>query len=244
MLTSSISLQDHRNIDRSKASTRLALLGTMGHLHSEPMRCDLARLLSLLDTLEPDLLGVAVDPNGWEQGKLSGAPIEVQEALVPEARRVGAAIVPLTGPSPLEFARPAGKELARLRASQGRAADNLLRRLQRAADSPGRVNSTLLEHVCALICHLGAAATSDAGRRSWKETNDRILDWLVWAVRRDPGRRVLVAVQCRRVHWLAPRLKRVPDIELVSYRELWGDSGNRRQIGLGRSMKTMLEDYW
>ena len=57
MLTSSISLQDHRNIDRSKASTRLALLGTMGHLHSEPMRCDLARLLSLLDHYTPMVMG-------------------------------------------------------------------------------------------------------------------------------------------------------------------------------------------
>jgi hypothetical protein len=47
-----------------------------------------------------------------------------------------------------------------------------------------------------------------------------MLDNILQIVRRDPGRRMLVAVQCQRTHWLEPRLKRVPDIELVDYREL------------------------
>ena len=39
----------------------------------------------------------------------------------------------------------------------------------------------------------------------------RLVDWHL---------RVLVAVQCQRTHWLEPRLKKMPDIELVDYREL------------------------
>ncbi len=71
--------------------------------------------------------------------------------------------------------------------------------------------------MCGSICYLEATAASDAGRRAWEATNERILERLLWAVRRDPGRRVLVAVQCRRTHWLRSRLKQVPEIELVDY---------------------------
>ena len=46
-----------------------------------------------------------------------------------------------------------------------------------------------------------------------KRSHDRI-------ARRDPGTRILVAVQCRRKHWLEPRLRKTPTIELVSYWEL------------------------
>lgn len=220
MLGSSMSFQDQRNVDRLETKTRLALLGTMGHLHTEPLRYDLARLQSLVETLEPDLLGVEVAPAGWEQGDLSGAPIEVREGLVPAARRTDTVIVPLGGPSPLEFAPPEGGETARLRSNLVLAADNLMRGLQRAANTPERVNSTLFGHICRSICYLEAAMASDVGRRAWEETNEGILERLLWAVSRDPGRRVLVAVQCRRAHWLRSRLKRTPAIGLVDYREL------------------------
>ena len=116
--------------------TRLALLGTLGHLHTEPLRYDLACLRSLVETLEPDLLGVEVEPEAWERGDLSGAPVEVREGLVPAARRTDTVIVPLAGPSPGELAPPEGGGLARLRAGLLRSADRLLTGLQRAADGP------------------------------------------------------------------------------------------------------------
>ncbi len=212
-----------RNLVESEnePKTRLALLATMGHLHTEPLRYDLAALRSLVETLEPDLLGVEVDPDGWEQGDLSRAPIEVREGLLPAANRVDTVVVPLGSPSPLEFAPPEGGGLARLRADLVRAADNLLIGLQRAANSPEGVNSLLFNHMCGSICYLEAAAASDAGRRAWEATNERILERLLWAVRRDPGRRVLIAVQCRRVHWLKPHLRRQTDLlEIVNYQEL------------------------
>ncbi|MEE8391777.1 MAG: hypothetical protein V3S14_13415 [Anaerolineae bacterium] len=209
-------------MNSTETKTRLALLGTIGHMHTEPLRYDLACLRSLVETLEPDLLGVEVEPDGWEHGDLSGAPVEVREGLLPAANRVDTVVVPLGGPSPLELAPPEGGGLAQLRAGLARAADNLLTGLQRTANSPEGVNSLLFGHMCASICYLEVAVASETGRRAWETTNERILERLLWTVRRDPGRRVLVAVQCRRVHWLVPRLKRVPEIELVDYRELWG----------------------
>ncbi|MFB0534970.1 MAG: hypothetical protein ACETWR_08310 [Anaerolineae bacterium] len=204
----------------NEPKTRLALLGTLGHLHTEPLRYDLACLRSLVEALEPDLLGVEVEPEAWERGDLRGAPVEVRDGLVPAARRTDTVIVPLGGPSPVELAPPERGELARLRANLMQGADRLLTELQRVSDGPEGVNSALFGHVCGLICTVEAAVAGDAGRRAWQTTNERILERLLWAMRRDPGRRVLVAMQCQRVHWLELRLKRVPNIELVDYRDL------------------------
>jgi hypothetical protein len=192
----------------------------MGHLHTEPLRYDLACLRSLVETLEPDLLGVELDLDSWERGDLGGAPVEVREGLVPATRRVDTVVVPLGGASPLEFVPPEEGELAQLRASVVRASDNLLMGLQRAVDGPEGINSLFFRHMCGFICYLEAATASDAGRRAWEESNERILERLLWVIDRDPGRRVLAAVQCRRVHWLEPRVKRMPNTELVDYREL------------------------
>jgi hypothetical protein len=144
----------------------------------------------------------------------------VREGLVPAANRVDTVVVPLGGPSPLELAPPEGGGVARLRANLMQGAGRLLAELQRVSDGPEGVNSPLFGHVCGFICTMEAAVAGDAGRRAWQATNERILERILWAVRRDPGRRVLVAMQCRRVHWLGPRLKRVPNIELVDYRDL------------------------
>ena len=205
--------------DRPK--TRLALLGTLGHLHTEALRYDLACLRGLVETLEPDLLGVEVEPEAWEQGDLSGAPLEVREGLVPAARRTDTVIVPLGSPSPGELAPPEGRGLARLRAGLVRGADRLLTGLQRIADGPEGVNSPLFSHLCELVCAVEAVVAGEPGRRAWEATNSRILERLLWAVRRDPGCRVLVAVQCRRVHWIEARLRPLEkEITLVPYPEL------------------------
>jgi hypothetical protein len=204
----------------SEPRTRLALLGTLGHLHTEALRYDLACLRSLVEGLEPDLLGVEVEPEAWQLGDLSGAPVEVREGLLPAARRTDTVIVPLAGPAPGELAPPQGDGLAQLRAGLLRGADRLLTSLQRAADGPKGVNGALFGHTCAFICNLEATLASEAGRRAWEATNQRILERLLWLVRRDPGRRVLVAVQCRRLHRLEPHLEGLPDIKVVEYGDL------------------------
>ncbi|MFQ5813538.1 MAG: hypothetical protein ACE5I2_10180 [Anaerolineae bacterium] len=207
--------------DSTEPKTRLALLGTLGHLHTEPLRYDLACLRSLVETLEPDLLGVEVEPDAWEQGDLSAASVEVREGLVPAAQRTDTVIVPLAGPSPMELAPPEDGGLARLRARVLQGADRMLTRFQRTADGPEGVNSPLFGHVCEFICYLEEAAAGDVGRQAWEAINQRILDRLLWAVRRDPGRRMLVAVQCRRVHWLEARLLPLQaEVVLVPYSEL------------------------
>lgn len=195
--------------------TRLAVLATIGEIHRES-RYDLGRLRRLVEELEPDLLGIEAD--GWTSEPPEGMPLEVQAALVPAAQRMDTVIVPLGTPSPLELAGPTDDPI---RGEFIRVADRLLATLQRTADTAEHVNSGLFAHICGAICTLEARAASDVGRRAWEETNARILANLVAAVRRDPGRRVLAAVQCRRVHWLSGQLGALSgEIDLVGYRDL------------------------
>lgn len=200
------------------ARTRLALLATIGDLHSEVVGYDLARLRALVEELEPDLLGVEGDTTAWARSERFSLPPEVRGALVPAARRTDTVIVSLGASSPLELAPPAGD---RVRNELIRLAERLSVTLQRTVGSADGVNGSLFTHVCGALCTLEAWAASEAGRRAWDETNGRILTNLVAAIRRDPGGRVLAAVQCRRVHWLADRLSAFADeIALVGYREL------------------------
>ena len=102
-----------------------------------------------------------------------------------------------------------------------READRLLTGLQRSADGPEGVNSRLFGNVCALICHFEAAVAGEVGRTAWETTNRGILERVIWTVERDPGTRVLVAVHCRRVHWLEARLQPIKEeITLVPNQEL------------------------
>lgn len=202
----------------SPPRTQLAFLGTLGALHAGPVRYDLGRLRWLVETLEPDLLGIEADPAEWEIDARGTPALEVREALVPAARRTDTVIVPLGGPSPLELAPPDDGELVRLRAGLIRSADRLLTALQRAADSPEAVSGGLVTHVCGLLCGIKEAASGEVGRNAWTQANEAILDGLLRAVRRDPGRRVLIAVRCHRIHWLRARLRPLSDeIELVPF---------------------------
>lgn len=83
----------------------------------------------------------------------------------------------------MELAPPEDGGLVELRASVLRGADRLLTGLQRAADGPAGVNSSLFSHVCGFICGLEEAAAGDVGRQAWEATNERILERVVWIVR-------------------------------------------------------------
>jgi hypothetical protein len=77
-----------------------------------------------------------------------------------------------------------------------------------------------VSHACGLICHLEEYTCGERGRQAWNIANGRILTNIDEIARRDPGTRILVAVQCRRKHWLEPRLRKLPGVDLVNYWEL------------------------
>ena len=196
--------------------TRIALLGTLSDLHKQPIRYDLAELAHIIVEAQPDLLGVEIERDEFEHDDLSRAPVEVREALVPLARRSDTVVVPI-GAGSNEELRASGKGL---RAALIRELDALLAAVQKSANNPLRVNSALVSHTCGLICHLEERACGERGRRAWETTNQKLLANILAMAERDPLARILVAVQCRRKHWLEPKLRCRSEIELVNYWEL------------------------
>jgi hypothetical protein len=197
--------------------TRLALLSTLSDMHTQPIQYNLAALAAIVSQISPDLLCVELPKVDWETGNLAQSPVEVGRSLLPLAEMSEVVVVPVAPDARQfdDFAPQAG-----WRGELGRRLSGALRKAQRAANNAAAIHGLLFQSVCHTLCLINEMSWDAKARRAWDEQNHSILDNILQAARRDPGRRMLVAVQCQRVHWLEPRLKRVPDIELADYREL------------------------
>lgn len=200
--------------------TRVAVLGTLADLHREPIRYDLACLTDLVEELNPDLLFAELQREAWEAGDMSAAPIEYREALIPLAARTNIVIVPIQGAAGCESIMAQDGRMARPRRAILRWLDGLLRWFQLRADGPRAIHSGSFGHVCHTICLLEAWAGGPAARRAWDAANRTLLENVLAAVRRDPGVRVLITVDCHRWHQLVERLRHVDDVEVVDFWKL------------------------
>ena len=200
--------------------SRVAILGTLAELHREPIRYNLNALRRLVKELQPDLLCAEIHPNDWQTGDLSQLPPEYREALVPLSRRTDIIIVPVSNSRERELVAPWGQRWLRLRAWMVRLLNGQLRLMQRLANGPRAINSGFFGLICDGTCSLTAWVCGPEARHAWDESNQAILDNIIAAIRRDPGRRVLVTVDCRRRHRLEHSLRHAPEVELVDYRQL------------------------
>ncbi|MFQ5611860.1 MAG: hypothetical protein ACE5H9_06970 [Anaerolineae bacterium] len=197
--------------------TRLALLSTLSEMHTQPIQYNLATLTAIVNQIAPDFLCLELPRNEWEIGNLEQAPVEVRRSMLPLAALSDVVVVPVA-PDVRQFNDFAPK--AGWRAEVAQQLAGALRRAQRAANNVEAIHAMFFQSVCHALCLLNEMSWDAEARRAWNEQNQGLLDNVLQAARRDPGRRMLVAVQCQRVHWLDPRLKRVPDVELVDYRML------------------------
>ncbi|MDT8304925.1 MAG: hypothetical protein RRC07_03220 [Anaerolineae bacterium] len=198
--------------------TRLALLGTMSDLHGEPVAYDLARLSAIIAGVATDLLCAEITLEQWEGDDLSSAAFEVREALAPVVSATGVVPIPVA-PSPLRF-DDFGPARGR-RAALVRSFDRLLRWGQRRANTPEAVNGPFFGGFCHTVCYVSERARTAAERAAWREQNVAIATNIIETVRRDPCRRVLVAVQCQRRHRLLPLLRRYDELlEIVGFDRL------------------------
>jgi hypothetical protein len=186
--------------------TRLALLSTLADMHTQPIQYNLAALAGIVDQVAPDFLCVELPRNDWEIGNLGQAPVEVQRSLLPPAELSDVVVVPVA-PDLRQFNDFAPR--TGWRAGIAHRLAGVLRRAQRAANNVEAVHALLFQGVCHTLCLLNEASWDADARRAWNEQNQAMLDNILQAARRDPGRRML-----------EPRLKRAPDIELVDYRAL------------------------
>lgn len=202
----------------AKQRTRLAVLATLADLHCELVSYDLVSLRTLVADLAPDLLCAEVTRETWEGDDLSQAAVEVRDALVQVVEVTDVVLVPVAPDADrfADFAPEVGWQHGFVRTI-----DRALRWGQRKADTPEAINGTLFEAFCHPLCRLTEWSWTAEKRRAWTEQNRIIADNIIQAVERDSRRRVLVAVQCQRIHKLVPLLKRRDDlIELVKFTEL------------------------
>ncbi len=185
--------------------------------HAQPIQYNLAALAAIVEQVAPDLLCVELPRLDWESGNLAQSPVEVRHSLLPLAELSAVVVVPVAPDSREfnDFAPQAG-----WRAGLSHRLDKALSQAQRAASSAEAVHGWLFEGVCHTLCLVNAMSWDAEARQAWEEQNQAIADNILQAARHDPGRRILVAVQCQRIHWLQPRLRRQPDFELVDYRDL------------------------
>jgi hypothetical protein len=197
--------------------TRLALLSTLSDMHTQSIQYNLAALAGIVDQVAPDFLCVELPRNDWEIGNLGQAPVEVRRSLLPSAELSDVVIVPvaLDARQFNDFAPKSG-----WRGGLAHGLAGMMQTAQRAANSAEAVHAILFQSVCHTLCLLNEMSWDAEARKAWYAQNRAMLDDILQIARRDPGRRMLVAVQCQRVHWLEPRLKKAPDIELVDYRRL------------------------
>jgi hypothetical protein len=200
--------------------SRVAVLGPLAELHREPIKYDLKTLRRLVKELQPDLLCAEIHPNDWQAGYLSKMSPEYRETLVPLSRRTDIIIVPVSSSDEPELVAPRGRRWIRLRTWIVRLLNGQLRLMQRLASEPRTINSGGFGLLCNGMCFLTAWVCGQEARQVWDESNQAILDNILAAIRRDPGRRVLVTVDCRRCHRLERNLREVPEVELVNYRQL------------------------
>lgn len=207
---------------KSKQSprSRVAVLGTLADLHREPIQYDLKTLRRVVKELDPDLLCAEIYPEDWRSGNVNHLSIEYREALVPLSRRTDIIIIPVSGSKEKELFKPRGGNLLGIRTFIVRLLNSQLRFMQRWANGPRAVNSGPFGWMCDQMCSLTAWICGPQARKDWDQANQVIVGNILAAIRRDPGRRVLVTVNCRLRHRLEQSLGRIADVDLVNYRNL------------------------
>ena len=202
----------------TQTHSRVGILGTLSDLHQQPITYDLACLKALVADLAPDILCAEITREAWERGDLSDGAMEVGQALASVVAATDIVLVPIAT-SKMQFGDiTAGSGL---RQGLVRASHSLLRFGQLKADTPRAVNGMLFGTFCHAVCSLAEMSWSRNDRAAWMVQNRAMAENILDAVRRDPGRRVLVAMQCQRTHVIEPLLRRHPELlELVEYWEV------------------------
>ena len=199
-------------------STRLAILGTMSDLHSQPISYDLDCLQKIVADASPDLLCAEITMEDWERNDFSRAALEVHQALAPVTASTDIVLIPVA-PSPeqyIDFTPDSGSRHRLVRTF-----DRLLRWGQIQADDARTVNGPWFGAFCHTVCWLTELLWTAKDRAAWEKQNEELAENIIRAVKRDSGRRVLVTVQCQRLHRLIPRLRAHDDLfRIVPYQDL------------------------
>lgn len=200
--------------------SRVAVLGTLGELHRASTGFDLDTLRRVVREARPDLLCAEIRPDDWKAGALDQVSVEYREALVPLTRRTDIVLVPVAGSRGVDLVKPGSGHLLAIRRFLVGILNAHLRWMQSGTRGVETLNSGMWGAVCDRLCSLTARLCGADVLRAWDEANEALFANVRAAIQRDPGRRVLVTVDCRRRHRLEKRLRAAPDLHLVHYESL------------------------
>ena len=202
----------------ASSQTRLAILGTMSDLHRQPISYDLKCLQKIVADVSPDLLCAEITREDWERDDLSKAALEVREALAPVIASTDIVLIPVA-PTSMRYADFTPN--SGWRRSLVQAFDQILRWAQIRADDARKINASSFGAFCHTICWLTESLWSAKDRHLWEKQNEELAENIIAAVKRDSGRRVLIAVQCQRLHLLISLLNQHKDlVNIVAYENL------------------------
>jgi hypothetical protein len=190
----------------------------MSDLHRQPIAYDFGCLRKIVAEISPDLLCAEITQEAWEQDELSRGAPEVREALAPVIASTDIVLVPVA-PTPDQFSdfSPDSGWRGRIAWTFGR----LLHWMQIQANDVKTVNGPWFGACCHTICWLTERFWTVKDRAAWERQNQELAENIIHAVQRDSGRRVLVAVQCQRLHRLLPLLRAHDDlIQIVPPQDL------------------------
>jgi hypothetical protein len=197
----------------NSTQTRTAILGTMSDLHRQPISYDLNCLKQIVIDLSPDLLCAEITREVWENNDLAQTSLEVREALAPVIASTDIVLIPVA-PNPKQYVDFTPDSGWRHRIVRN--FDRLLRWGQIQANDIKSVNGVGF----GALCHTEMFWTKN-DRVAWEKQNHELAENIVRAVQRDSGRRVLVAVQCQRLHRLIPLLQAHNNLfQIVGYQDL------------------------
>jgi len=190
----------------------------MSDLHRQPIAYDLGCLRKVVADLAPDLLCAEITMDAWEHEDFSIASFEVREVLAPIIASTDIVLIPVA-PTPERYGDFTPDSGWRRRLV--RTFDRLLQWGQVQAGDVQTVNGPWFGAFCHTICWLTETLWTPKDRAAWERQNKELAENIVRAVQRDSGRRVLVAVQCQRLHRLIPMLRAHDDLfKIMAYQNL------------------------
>lgn len=195
--------------------TPVAVLGTLAEFHREPIPYDLSALVELVARIGPDLVCVDMTPEAWRNRDFGGLPPEYREVILPLARQTDIVVVPVAGPAIAPQPSASGWRGAGIRSTR-----RILAALQRGARDAAAVNEGPRHHLADLLYGLMATLAGGDLRLAWRVHTTELVERVVAAAERDPGRRVLVVVNARHCHHVRRALAGRDGIQLVRFTEL------------------------
>lgn len=199
----------------AQARTPVAVLGTLAEFHREPIPYDLTALVRLVAELRPDLLCLDLTPEQWQRGDFGDLPSEYAQALLPLAHQTDIVVVPIAGARP-----PAEPAATGWRGIAIRLLRRWLAHLQRTAPGPAAVNEGPRHFLADLLYGATVLLAGGEARRAWRAHTEHLVQQVLQVARRDPERRVLVAVNVRHCHHIRHALQIHPEVRVTRYSEL------------------------